>query len=186
MPVEYKRTVIGKGIALSVIKDPKFKTNSIAVRFIDELCEEKIAANSLLCNLLISSNEKYPSKKELTKALDILYGAGISAYKTKIANAQLLSLAVNCIRDDCALEGEKLLLESAKILLDCIFKPNLENGAFAKREFNIQKRELIEDIEALINVIRIVQANAHGRVKAVAHRGADQAGRVAIADGPEV
>lgn len=38
----------------------------------------------------------------------------------------------------------------------------------------------------LINVVGIVQANAHGCVKAVAHRRADQAGRVAIADGPEV
>ena len=151
MPVEYKRTVIGDGIGLSVIKDKKFKTNSVAIRFIDELCESKAAANSLISGVLVSSNEKYPSKKELSKALSSLYGADIISSKSKIANGQIITIGVSCIRDDYAIYGETITSETVRLLLDCIFRPVIEDGGFAKKEFEIRKRELVEDIEALIN-----------------------------------
>lgn len=151
MSVLYKREEIGNGIGLAVICDKKFKSNSVTVNFMTNLCKENAAANALIPNVLIASNSKYPERTMLTQKLASLYGASFGCSVSKQGDVQILSVKCNCIRDEYALEGEKLTEEVTQILLDCIFDPAVENGGFAVKEFNIRKNDQLDYISSMIN-----------------------------------
>lgn len=151
MPVEYKREIIADGIGLTVIKDNKFKTNSVVVRFLSKLTDETAAANSLIATLMVTANENYPTRTALATKLNSLYGTSLGSANSKQGDVQHVAVKADCIRDEYALDGEQITAEMTQILLDCIFKPVVENGGFEKKEFEIRKQELIDYIDSFIN-----------------------------------
>lgn len=151
MPVDYKREMIGEGIGLSVIRDKKFKTNMISVNFMTKLSKETASVNALIPNVLITSNKNCPDRTELSQKLASLYGTSLGCSVSKRGDVQTVNLNASCILDKYALEGEKLTEETAKILLDCILEPVLEDGGFDKKEFALRKQELLDQQDSLIN-----------------------------------
>ena len=151
MPVEYKREVLSENIGLTVIRDSKFKSNMVSVNFMTPLSKEKAAVNVVIPSVLISTNKNYPDRTVLTKKMASLYGATLGSGVSQLGDVQFFSVRTNCIRNEYALEGEKLIEEVTEILLDCIFEPFVENGGFAEKEFAIKKQELVDYIDSMIN-----------------------------------
>ena len=60
-------------------------------------------------------------------------------------------MSVNFISDKYTIDDEKISTEVVKILLDCIFDPNVENELFNDKYFNQSKNDLIETIKSQIN-----------------------------------
>jgi len=151
MALDFNREKIADGINFTTIIDPKFKSNFILVRFITKLNKETVSGNAIIPNLLITSNSTYKTRTELTKKLSGLYGSNLSTVCHKIADNQVIGIAASCICDSYSLNGEKLTSELTDILLDCIFKPQIENDGFAEKDFYIRKQELLDNIDAEIN-----------------------------------
>ncbi len=163
MTMEINREKISEGINLTTIIDPKFKSNSIYIRLISKLDASTVSEYAIIPNLLITSNSTFRTRTELTKKLSGLYGAGLSTLNHKLADNQVVGISASCICDEYALNGEKLTSELTDILLDCIFKPIIEDNGFAAKDFNLRKQELIDGIEAEINDKRtyaIIRSNA--------------------------
>ncbi len=146
-----KREQISDGVYVTTIHDKKFNVNTIGIRFISMVDEKKASAYSLVTRVLQMSNSKYTSRTKLTKELARLYGAGISQGVFRLGDCQAFYLGANCVCDRYALENEEITNSVTEILLDCIFSPSLENGIFNKSNFEIIKRELIENINNKIN-----------------------------------
>ena len=72
MPISYKRSAVGEGIALTEITDPKFKSNLISVSFVTPTDVKNAPLNTLVMELLASSNDKYKTLAELTGELAYL------------------------------------------------------------------------------------------------------------------
>ncbi len=162
MAINLSEQKISDGIRFTTIIDNKFKSNFIMIRFITKLDELSASENALVPNLLITSNEKYRTRTELTTKLSSLYGSNLSTINHKLADNQVVGIAASCICDSYSFEGEKVTGEVTDILLDCIFKPVVEDNGFAKKDFEIRKQELISGIEAEINDKRtyaIIRAN---------------------------
>ncbi|MBE6836594.1 MAG: insulinase family protein [Ruminococcus sp.] len=151
MALEYNRETICDKIALTVVRDDKFKSCSVSVVFRKKLSEETATVYALLPALITNTNSKYPDTTAFNQKLASLYGARISGFTSKISDFHFISLNCNSIRNEYALNGENLLADSCQMLLDCIFDPVIEDGGFAKKEFSIRKKEHIEYIESLIN-----------------------------------
>lgn len=151
MALEYNREVIGDKISLTTLKDPKFKTNMISIWFKTKLSKDTASVYSIIPDLLCSTNAKYPNRTELSKKLYSLYGATVRGTTTKVSDYQFLCVNASTIRDEYALNGEKLTKEVTDILLDCVFSPVVEDNGFAKDEFAVKKQELIDTIDSLIN-----------------------------------
>lgn len=151
MALEYNREVIGEKINLTTLKDEKFKTNMINIYFKTKLSEDTASVYSIIPELLKSTNSKFPDRTEFSKKLYSLYGATVNGWSTKISDSQIVVLSASTIRDEYALNGEKITKEITEILLDCLFLPVVENGGFAKEEFAVKKQELIDAIDSLIN-----------------------------------
>ncbi|MCD7773875.1 MAG: insulinase family protein [Ruminococcus sp.] len=147
MSIKVTREEIAKGASLTCITDGKFKTNSAVIRFVLPLDECYASANALAAQLLILSHKKYTGLTAITDFTNKLYGASIGASNFKVGDNQVIAFTANAIRDEYALDGEKLFYELLKVLLECIFEP-LE---FDDKYFDLKKRELIDSIESEIN-----------------------------------
>lgn len=160
MKVKVNREEITKGVSLTCITDGKFKTNSAVIRFIMPLDESTASANALAAQLLLLSHKKYTGLTEITDFTNKLYGASVGVSIFKVGDNQVIAFTANSIRDEYALEGEKLFYELIKVLLECIFDP-LE---FDSKYFELKKHELINSIDSEINEKRtyaILNANKY-------------------------
>lgn len=154
-----ERSEIAKGVSFNFINDKRFNTGKISVYFLFPLKEETAAANALLIQVLSRSCAKYSDFQSLNKHLGRLYGANISAYTKKLGEVQLMAVSISGLDDRYTLNGEKTSADLTKLLCELIFNPKLENGAFCIDEFEQEKRQLIDAIDADYNEKRIYAIN---------------------------
>ncbi len=139
------------GITVSAIKDGKFKSNCIVIRFIVPLKEETASAYSILADILATSNRSYPSKEQLTERTAELYGSAINAFSYRVGDYQVVGLSIIFIGDEYTIGGEVISITAAQLLLDCIFDPHLEDGHFSEKYFKLRKQEIVDQIESSVN-----------------------------------
>lgn len=159
MSVSFKREYLGKGITFSEIIDKKFKSNSIVVRFIVPSDPVFSPQNAVISDLLSTSNSKYPSRESLNEVLAELYGSSVSSFSYRVSDYQVVGLSISYIGDEYTIGGEVISDKAVEIFGDCIFSPQLENGSFSEKYFNITKKELIANIRSLVNNKRQYAAN---------------------------
>ena len=130
--MRFQRTEIAEGIGFSSIIDEKFKTTSIAVRFIVPLSSETSAANALGMAALTTTSKAYPTPALLNEKLSALYGAGLTSFARKRGDLQVLGVSASWICDRYAIDGEDI-------------------GRFSDEPFAITKTDLLDRIEAELN-----------------------------------
>lgn len=116
---------------------------------LDELSRADYAVTEYI---LADCCKKFPTYSELSKHLANLYGASLWS-KTIITwyGRRCTSLVASVIDDRYALNGEKLEEEICDILCECLLSPNAENGAFDEKITELQKAELIDNIDSVVN-----------------------------------
>ena len=138
---------------LIMADDNKFKSFKMVISFHTPLGEEYATLNSLLINILKSSCEKYPSKEELSLALDGMYGAQVASVAQKAGGHLLPSLTFDFVSSKYADENQ--LKNAFDLASELLFRPNLENGTFRNDIIEIERENLIRDIQSLINDKRL-------------------------------
>ncbi len=151
MSASYKRTQISDSIRLHTVIDPKFKQNTIEVRFFLPLDPKRAAGIALASSLLTTSCRKYPSITALNRKMNLLYGGVAAMDVSKLGDYQVISARFSAISNRYALGGENILSQLLELLCDCLFDPNLEDGVFSKTETAIKTKDLLDTIEADIN-----------------------------------
>jgi len=145
----YNRRKIADEVYFTSITDPKFKINRISVMFITNL-SENAAVNAVIPRLLTKCNEDL-SMAELNRRLAELYSASLSWSVFADGDYQLSEISMIVLNNKYALDGEDILKESARILLDCIFRPYFENGYFPEQSLELEKQNQMDDNDAEIN-----------------------------------
>ncbi len=167
MAITRTRKMIGsndRGIALTVLTDRKFKTDSFAVRFITELTEENAAANAAVAFMIEDTCAAYPDITAFNKRLLQLYGASVRGGIERYAHSQVITIAATSVGSRFALDGEDISALVLELLCGCIFDPVTENGSFPEKQFELKKQELIDDIDADINDKRSYALKQSGRI----------------------
>lgn len=132
------------------IKTDRFKTTYISYNFYLPIEKEKAAGFALLPFILTTCSKEYPDFSKLNFKLNKLYSASLSASAEKVGDYQLLKIGISVIDDKYALDGEELILKSAKLLNSLVFEPLAENGAFYTTDVEREKRKAIEHIRGEI------------------------------------
>ena len=133
------------------VRTDQFKTQRISLTFMLPLNRESAALASLLSRLLVRSTKQYPTPSAVQRKLLALYGARFSSQVIKLADYQLLNCSITVMNDRFALHGEKLVQEAAAFLLDAVFDPHLEEGAFPAADLAVCRRLQIEALESMLN-----------------------------------
>lgn len=147
----YERIKLAENIGFSEIIDSKFKKGALEIDFVTSLSPETSSLNaSAICSINMT-NSKYPSLTEFSSKLNSLYGSNIFSRVNRISDFQVNSIGATWLDNKYALEGEDIETETVKMLLDCIFSPDITNNAFNEKVFEIAKKDIQAKIDSEIN-----------------------------------
>lgn len=138
---------ICEGVNLCTHKTTQFKTSVVTLNIITPL-DEAASEKALLTHLLGRTSKDYPTVTQMNRKLASLYGASLTPTVMKIGEAQVLSLTLASIDDRFSLKGEKILSEGIKLLLSCLFTPDVTPDGFKEENLEREKRLLIEKIDS--------------------------------------
>ncbi len=138
---------ISAGVRLCSHKTNQFKTSAVSVNIVTPL-DEKATEKALLINLLGRTNKDYPTLIHMNRKLASLYGAVISPNSIKIGDAQILTLSLISIDERFALQNESILEDGIKLLLSCLFTPDITPEGFKAENMQREKRLLSEKIDS--------------------------------------
>lgn len=143
--MKYTKTNVGP-YNLHVINTDKFKTIKIKINFKKLMTKKDITFRRFLSDLLLESSKNYPTKRDLAIACENLYdlGMGINTYLS--GNYNIISFSANYI-DSRYLE-EDIEEDVIKFISDVIFNPDVNNGAFNNKSFDMIKKQYNEELES--------------------------------------
>lgn len=151
----YERMKLAENIGFSEIIDSKFKKGAIEISFITPLDPETLSENASATVAVSMTNSKYPTITEFSSKLNSLYGSDIFSRISKVGNFQVNSISAVWLDSKYALEGEDIETETVKMLLDCIFSPDVKDNGFNQKIFDIVKKDIQSKIDSEINNKRL-------------------------------
>ncbi len=141
---------IADGVRLCAQSTDKFKTCRINISMAMPL-DLNVSARAILPFILQRRCAKYPDYIMLSRVLDELYGASVSAGVIKRGETQIISFSLTAIDDRFALDGDTVALECVQLLCDMIFDPLTDGDSFPADIVEQEKRLLVETIENEMN-----------------------------------
>ena len=139
-----------KGEHLHFIQSEKFKTNKIKVRFSAPMSEKTIAGRVLTASMLETSNALYPTSQAFREKLANLYGANYSTSLSRRGLVHYLDINLSFVRDQFLSRKNMLADEILDFLKASLFFPLSNGKAFDTKTFEIEKRNVLTDLEAEI------------------------------------
>ncbi len=137
------------------LDNSRYRTGRLTAVLSVPLAESTAAEYAILTGLLTHSSRRYPTVAALTERLDDLYGAGVHAGVQRLGGWQTLTFSVRYLRQKYTLGGEDLVADCTALLLDLLFDPLLEDGAFTAADFAREQRCLLENLQSDINNKRL-------------------------------
>ncbi|HWP50263.1 MAG TPA: insulinase family protein, partial [Clostridia bacterium] len=151
MTINLIRTALSRGVNLSVLSDPKFKHNRISINLIVPLDAQTVSRYAILPFLMRKGSQSCKDFTQLNRRLDAMYGAALAADVSKSGSNQIITLGVKTLDDRFTLGGEALVQQAATLLRELLMEPLIEDGAFDRKEFFLERQNLVDTIESLIN-----------------------------------
>lgn len=139
-----------KGVHLHFIQSEKFKTNKIKVRFSAPMSEKTIAGRVLTASMLETSMLLYPTSQAFREKLANLYGANYSTSLSRRGLVHYLDINLSFVRDQFLSRKNMLADEILDFLKASLFFPLSNGQAFDTKTFEIEKRNVLTDLEAEI------------------------------------
>lgn len=128
-----------------LIKDKIFKKNIIKINFRRKTDRSEMTKLNFLTHLLLLSSKKYQTERELLTHAKDLYDMGEEAFISVYGKITLLCFRFTFLKDEYTEpDNSNKVLEFINELL---FNPNVKNGKFDKKTFDIAKNEVIDEIK---------------------------------------
>ncbi|MBR4889047.1 MAG: insulinase family protein [Clostridia bacterium] len=142
---------LAPGVRLRGFCDPRFKTMRLSVHMVVPLKKETAALYALLPAVMSRVCREYPDYTLMSRYLCDLYGASLTTGVRRLGDCQVLSLHVSSIADRYALDGQRISVQLADLLLSVLFDPYFENGVFPEESVRQEKRQMLELLESEFN-----------------------------------
>lgn len=181
MRQSFARQKLSDHVYYTSVVDPKFKRNRLSVHLLTPHSEATAAANALLPFLLRKASEDYPDFTLLNERLCELYDAVLTADVGVVGATQLISLSLSTLDDRYALEGDAVVRACADLLCGIATRPRLMDGVFPATDFTVERRALLDAIDAELNdkrryaLTRFARAMFAGQLGAVPRYGSREA-----------
>ena len=137
------------------LSEQSFRTDRLTGVFAVPLHRETAAEYAILPSLLTRSCGKYPTLAQFSRRLDELYGATVQGEIFRLGGWQLLAFSISYLNRRYTLDGSDLTAQCTQLLLDMLFDPALEEGAFPADVFAQEQRCLLERLQGEVNNKRL-------------------------------
>lgn len=138
------------GVNLHFIKSSKFKTNKIKVRFSAPMSAETVAGRVLTASMLETANQLYPTAQAFREKLANLYGASYTTSVSRRGLVHYVDIDLSFVRDTYLSKKNVITNEMVDFLRVSLLAPLAEDAAFDQATFEIEKKNVIADLEAEI------------------------------------
>ena len=143
-----KTMTLAQGVTLRCFPADKFKQSCLSFQLVRPMAAEEVAQNALIPAVLLRGTTKHPDLRSITRKLDDLYGASVSALVRRIGDYQTTGLYCAFIADKFALEGDAVLAPMVDFLRELLLEPAMDDGGFSREFTESEKRNLILTIES--------------------------------------
>ena len=150
-----RRSQIAPGVHLSYDAAQKFNRCRISIHFAFPARRETATAHALLPLVMERGYADCPDMTQMTKKLARLYGADLTVDARPIGCSHNLCVSITGIKDQFALEGEKLTQEYAALALGTAFHPYFLGSTFDPEAVGIEKQMLKKALEDEVNDKRL-------------------------------
>lgn len=137
-----------KGVNLHFVTSSKFKTNKIKVRFSAPMEEATVAGRVLVASMLETANQLYPTAQAFREKLASLYGASYTTSLSRRGLVHYVDINLSFVRDTYLSKKNVITNEMLDFLRVSLLAPLAEDGAFEAATFEIEKKNVIADLEA--------------------------------------
>ena len=143
--MEYK-SYKGNGFNVYTIKTDKFKICHMEVIFRSNVDKKTLTKRAFLCDMLMRSSKKYPTRTKVGIALEELYNTHMYGVISKVGNTLFSTYCLSFLNPKYT---EKSVTKKAMgMLFEMLDNPNIKDNAFDKDSFNIVRNNLKADIIA--------------------------------------
>lgn len=149
--ITLEKIKITDGITLNIINTDKFKTNYLSFNFVTPLSREKVSYYALIPQVLMRGTKSYNDLASIKNKLDDLYAASVEGRVYRRGEYQICGITASWLMDKYAIDGTNITDGTLDVLEEIIFTPFLENGVFSNSYVESEKKNLIDDIRAIIN-----------------------------------
>lgn len=146
---------IAPGVRLHTLPADKFNRCRVSIHFRIPASRAAATDHALLPLVLERGYAACPDMTALSRKLAKLYGADLTVTTSMQGACRVLSVSVSGIKDEFALEGERLSAEYAALAFGVAFEPYFENGEFSAEAVRIEKATLARQLESEINDKRL-------------------------------
>ena len=136
------------GVNLHFIKADKFKTNKIKFRFSAPMTAETVAGRVLTASMLETANRPYPNSQIFREKLASLYGANYTTSVSKRGLVHYVDINLSFVKDSFLSRKNILTGEMIEFLKASLFAPLAEGQSFDPATFEVEKKNLLTDLEA--------------------------------------
>ena len=140
--MDYKKQEIKKGINLHLIKADNFKTDLIAVFLTTPLNKENVTKNAIIPMVLRKGSNSLDNIEKMNKEFEEMYGAEFDCGIDKTGDNQVLKFYLETIDNNYLPSNEDIVTRGINTLLDIVFNPKTENGAFKVEYIESEKQKL--------------------------------------------
>ena len=139
------------GVTLRCFRDHRFKQGCLSIQLLRPMCREESAMNAILPAVLMRGCRQYPDLRAITRRLDDLYGASVSAMVRRVGDIQTVGFYCGFMEDRFALEGDAILSPMVDLARQLLLDPVTEGEAFRRDYVESEKKNLISAIESELN-----------------------------------
>ncbi|MGT2846548.1 EF-P 5-aminopentanol modification-associated protein YfmF [Streptococcus massiliensis] len=137
-----------KGVNLHFIPTSKYKTNRIKIRFSAPMSKDTISGRVLVASMLETANRVYPTSQSFREHLANLYGADFTTNVFRRGLVHCVDIDLSFVRDIFLSRKYSLVDELLDFLHAALFYPLVEGEGFEQATFDIEKKNLLLDLEA--------------------------------------
>lgn len=138
------------GVRYLAYESARNKSIRVRVYFMQPLQAVVASEVSLLAYLLRTGSENFPSRRDIARRCEELYGCTLSVTVSRFADAQALIGTVDFPADKFLPKGSKVLQDSLSMLGEVLLRPALaDKSAFRAELVDSQKKQLIHDLRSI-------------------------------------
>ena len=136
-----------KSYTIHTVKTDKFKNCVMEIMFTQEMDKKKVTRRTMLNDLLAFNCKKYQTRRDLSIELEKLYNSYVRCNASRYGNKMVTSFVLGFLNPKYCEEG--YLEDVINLPFEMILNPNIEDGKFNKRSFDIVKERLRSELESI-------------------------------------
>jgi len=129
------------------VKTKKFKTITISFNFGKEMTKEDQVYRALLKKVLLHGTKTYPDLDKLCRARMSIYDPSVNIGASESGLDRLIYLDTTFVNEKYTEKG--MNQKSIEFALSYIYNPDVNDGAFNKKNFELAKHEFIEGMKKI-------------------------------------